>query len=150
MDAGAVSRLLQKDEVAYILNEEDLRDDMNPLTDKEKAMLIAKWGDKQSLQIQEIIARHQMEQRESISTDILKGSESTLEGFLDDTDRSQDSLDTEAINKDTIVEYNNYMIIQPYILYMYMVSKVRYLLYPCIKKASFLNIPSVFIVMEIV
>jgi hypothetical protein len=107
LDAGAVSRLLQKDEVAYILNEEDLRDDMNPLTDKEKAMLIAKWGDKQSLQIQEIIARHQMEQRESISTDILKGSESTLEGFLDDTDRSQDSLDTEAINKDTIMEYNN-------------------------------------------
>ena len=108
MDAGAVSRLLQKDEVAYILNEEDLRDDMNPLTDKEKAMLIAKWGDKQSLQIQEIIARHQMEQRESISTDILKGSESTFEGFFDDNDKLQDSLlSTEAIDKDTIVEYDN-------------------------------------------
>jgi hypothetical protein len=81
---------------------------MNPLTDKEKAMLTAKWGDKQSLQIQEIIARHQMEQRESISTDILKGSESTLEGFFDDTGELQDSLlSTEAKDKDTIVEYDN-------------------------------------------
>ena len=49
-----------------------------------------------------------MEQRESISTDILKGSEGTLEGFFDDTDKLQDSLlGTEAIKKDTIVEYNN-------------------------------------------
>ena len=46
-----------------------------------------------------------MEQRESISTDILKGSEGTLEGFFDDTDKLQDSLlSTET---DTIVEYNN-------------------------------------------
>ena len=108
LDADAVSRLLQKVEVAHILTEEDLRDDMNPLTEKEKTMLTAKWGDRQSLQIQEIIARHQMEQKESISTDILKGSEGTSEGFFDDNDKLQDSLlGTETIDKNTIVDCGN-------------------------------------------
>ena len=56
LDADAVSRLFRRDEVAYVFQEEDLRDDMDPLTDKEKAMLTSKWGNKDSLQIQEIIA----------------------------------------------------------------------------------------------
>ena len=75
LDADAVSRLFRKDEVAYVFQEEDLRDDMDPLIDKDKAMLTSKWGNKDSLQIQEIIARHQMEQRESNTTDIMKGSD---------------------------------------------------------------------------
>ena len=40
-------------------------------------------GYQDSLQIQEIIARHQMEQRELVSTDIMKGSESQLQSLVD-------------------------------------------------------------------
>ena len=46
-------------------------------------MLDTKWGTQNSLQIQEIIARHQMEQRELVSTDIMKGSESQLHPLVD-------------------------------------------------------------------
>jgi hypothetical protein len=82
LDADEVSRLFHKDEVAYINTEEDLQDDMNPLTEHEKKMLDTKWGTQDSLQIQEIIARHQMEHRELVSTDIMKGSESQLQPLL--------------------------------------------------------------------
>ena len=44
MDADAVSRLFHKDEVAYVYKEEDLRDDMAPLTEKDKQMLTSSWG----------------------------------------------------------------------------------------------------------
>jgi len=81
LDADAVSRLFHKDEVAYVSTEDDLRDDMNPLTEEEKLMLDSKWGDKDSLTIQEIIARHQMEQKESVTTDIMKGSENNIASF---------------------------------------------------------------------
>ena len=92
LDADAVSRLFHKDEVAYINTEEDLRDDMNPLTEHEKKMLDTKWGTQDSLQIQEIIARHQMEQRELVSTDIMKGSESQLQPIVDLNHNIDDSL----------------------------------------------------------
>jgi hypothetical protein len=49
LDVDAVSRLFRKDEVAYVFQEVDLRDDMDPLTDKEKAILTSKWGNKDSL-----------------------------------------------------------------------------------------------------
>ena len=92
LDADAVSRLFHKDEVAYINTEEDLRDDMNPLTEHEKKMLDTKWGTQDSLQIQEIIARHQMEQRELVSTDIMKGSESRLHPLVDLNHNLDDSM----------------------------------------------------------
>ena len=74
MDADAVSRLFHKDEVAYVYKEEDLRDDMAPLTEKEKQMLTTKWGDEDSRMIQEIIERHKAEQRAEDVRDVTSGS----------------------------------------------------------------------------
>jgi len=74
LDADAVSRLFHKDEVAYVHNEDDLRDDMAPLTEKEKLMLTMKWGDKDSRMIQDIIERHKAEQRVSTVSDVISGS----------------------------------------------------------------------------
>ena len=82
MDADAVSRLFHKDEVAYVHNEEDLRDDMHPLTDKEKLMLINKWGSEDSQIIREIIERHKQEQNEMNVENITKGSAVSIDDEL--------------------------------------------------------------------
>ena len=106
LDADAVSRLFHKDEVAYVFTEEDLRDDMSPLTEQEKKMLTDKWGNQDSLQIQEIIARHQMEQKESISTDIMKGSESKLESISElDHDLNNSLLTAEIEDRTNLPEH---------------------------------------------
>ena len=55
-------------------------------------MLDTKWGTQDSLQIQEIIGRHQMEQRELISTDIMKGFESQLHPLVDLNHNLDDSM----------------------------------------------------------
>ena len=73
-DADAVSRLFHKDEVAYVYKEEDLRDDMAPLTEKEKQMLTSKWGNEDSRMIQEIIERHKAEQRADDVSNVMSGS----------------------------------------------------------------------------
>jgi hypothetical protein len=43
LDADAISRLLQIDEDPYINNADDLRDDLGPLTEKEKEGLLTKY-----------------------------------------------------------------------------------------------------------
>jgi len=76
MDADAISRLFHKEEMAYVHNEDDLRDDMALLTQKEKKMLTMKWGDKDSRMIQDLIERHKAEQRVSTVSDVISSSTS--------------------------------------------------------------------------
>jgi len=54
--------------------DEDLRDDMAPLTEKEKQMLTSKWGNEDSRMIQEIIERHKAEQRADDVSNVMSGS----------------------------------------------------------------------------
>ena len=125
LDADAVSRLFHKDEQAYIHTEDDLRDDMNPLTEREKSMLDAKWGNQDSLQIQEIIARHRMEQRESISTDVMKGSETKINmKFINSDHDVPDLLSTSNI-ENTIYDDQQQEIYDEMNVYSLQVNSIR-------------------------
>ena len=100
MDADAVSRLFHKDEVAYVHNEEDLRDDMNPLTNEEKLSLFNKWGAEDSQMICEIIERHKREQNGLNMESIIAGS--SIQGDDDLLLHEVDNRESVIIHEDGI------------------------------------------------